>query len=101
MQFHVLFFCAPDHHALTTFFGTCPSGPSFHNKIQFEKSICERIKVYITIQTKIASTLLLGTIAENFVKSLAKCYKALLALVRLVSGGEKAIPDIESMLLDR
>lgn len=40
--------------------------------------------MYIDIQTNLAKTLLLGTTAEHFVKTLIKCYKALLAFVKLV-----------------
>lgn len=59
---------------------------------EFEQSVCNRIKTYIGIQTKLASTVLLGTTAENFVKSMTKCYKALLALVRLVRSSSACIP---------
>ena len=53
--------------------------------LDFEQIVCERVKVYIGIQIKLASTYLLGPTAENFVKTLVKCYKALLGLIRLVS----------------
>ncbi|KAI9280231.1 FANCI solenoid 4-domain-containing protein [Umbelopsis sp. AD052] len=52
----------------------------------FEQIVCGRIKVYIGIQIKLASTLLLGATAENFVKTLVKCYKTLLGLIRLKLG---------------
>lgn len=52
---------------------------------QFERSVCDRIKIYMAIQTKLAATDLREIVAENYMKSLIKCYKALLSLVRLVS----------------
>jgi FANCI solenoid 4 len=56
-----------------------------NHALDFEQIVCERIKVYIGIQIKLASTYLLGATAENFVKTLVKCYRALLGLIRLVS----------------
>ncbi|KAJ2963285.1 hypothetical protein NQZ79_g1636 [Umbelopsis isabellina] len=53
---------------------------------QFERSVCERIKIYMAIQTKLAATDLREIVAENYLKSLTKCYKALLSLVRLKLG---------------
>ncbi|KAI8576534.1 hypothetical protein K450DRAFT_256659 [Umbelopsis ramanniana AG] len=61
------------------------TNPTSHAQ-DFEQIVCERIKVYIDIQIKLASTYLLGATAENFVKTLAKCYKALLGLIRLKLG---------------
>ncbi|CAO3673883.1 unnamed protein product [Umbelopsis ramanniana] len=59
---------------------------SSNSALDFEQIVCERIKVYIGIQIKLASTYLLGPTAENFVKTLVKCYKALLGLIRLKLG---------------
>jgi FANCI solenoid 4 len=60
-------------------------------KSQFERSVYERIKIYMAIQTKLAATDLRESVAENYLKSLTKCYKALLALVRLVSDSQRLV----------
>jgi hypothetical protein len=87
-------------YVILSLFNLSVGANSSNYALDFEQIVCERIKVYIGIQIKLASTYLLGPTAENFVKTLVKCYKALLGLIRLVSNARTLqIDDLGWLLM--